>query len=189
MREIAVLLSSSRCSRCASATRRFTKSQSWIDELRKCLVSYLVNINAISDALRLKHAGKTIEDKVLLDAYKSLNEANHGIQLRINSDEAPAKELLAAMSEFEGLAKVDSNLLPTKMGDIELKFVNSSKSLLKFEWKRVKRGEETFVWTKRIVGAMIAVSLLILAYAWFSDQGVTSATETVSPHFQLLGAA
>lgn len=161
--------------------------QAWIDELRKCLVAYLVSINAISDALRLKRSGKAIDDKLLLEAYKSLNEANHGIQLRINSDEEPAKELLAAMSDFEGLSKSDSDLSPINMIGIEQRFLVSSKSLLKFEWKRVKRGEEIFVWTKRIIGAAIAISVLILAYAWITDDRTESKLELSIPKFQLLG--
>ena len=40
--------------------------QAWIDDLRKCLVAYLVNINAISDALRLQKAGKEIDNSALL---------------------------------------------------------------------------------------------------------------------------
>jgi hypothetical protein len=160
--------------------------QAWIDELRKCFVAYLVNINAISDALRLKSAGKLPDDTALLPTYKSLNEASHGIELRINAEEAPAKVLLHAMSEFENLAASNTNLTPEKIRDVEKKFVEAAKELLKFEWKRVKRGEEIFVWTKRIVGLMIVVMLCILAYAWVSIDKIRSTEKVGRPDFQLV---
>ena len=75
--------------------------QIWIDQLRKCFVDYLVSINAVCDILRLKKSGKDFDNAALLENYKLLNEASHGITLRISDEEEPAKALLAAMNEFE----------------------------------------------------------------------------------------
>lgn len=160
--------------------------QAWIDELRKCFVAYLVNINAICDALRLKNAGKTIDDLALLANYKSLNEANHGIALRVNATELPAKALLQSMSEFEALAQNNASLTPAKIRDVEGTFIEAAKELLKFEWNRVKRGEKIFVWTKRIVSLTIVAMLVILTYAWVTENEAASDKGSNRPVFQLV---
>ncbi|WP_112944907.1 hypothetical protein [Rhizobium sp. UBA1881] len=160
--------------------------QAWIDELRKCFVAYLVNINAISDALRLKSAGKLPDESVLIPIYKSLNEASHGIALRINAAESPAKAVTKAMTDFEGLAANNASLTPEKIRDVEKQFVDAAKELLKFEWNRVKRGERVFVWTKRIVGMMIFTMLCILAYALASSDEGHNLQKIDPPSFHLL---
>lgn len=144
--------------------------QAWIDDLRKSLVSYLVNINAISDAIRLRKSGKTIDDKELLSNYKSLNEASHSITLRVNSEETPSKSLISSMSEFEAIANNNLNLTPEKIKKIEERFIFSSKELLKFEWNRVKRGEDIYIWTKRVVCLAIAAMFGVLIYIWNYDE-------------------
>lgn len=142
--------------------------QAWIDDLRKCLVAYLVNINSISDAIRLKKSGSAIDDDLLISNYKSLNEASHGITLRINPEEDEAIALQRAMSKFEAVANANSTLTPEKIREVEAGFIDASKDLLKFEWDRVKRGEDTFVWTKRIVIASIVGMVALLGYLWMS---------------------
>jgi hypothetical protein len=155
--------------------------QAWIDDLRKCLVAYLVNINAISDALRLQKAGPQIDNSTLITSYKSLNEASHGIILRINAEEAAAKPLLKSMSDFEALAKTNVNLNPDQIRAIELRFIDASRNLLKFEWKRVKRGESTFIWTNQVVACSIAVMVALLAYLWATRDRDSNGK---SPHLQ-----
>ena len=96
--------------------------QAWIDELRKCLISYLVNITAIGDVLRLKTAGSSTDVKDLTALYKALNEANHGIALRVNENEDAAKRLLHSMHEFEKLSQNNTDLTPQKIMKIEAAF-------------------------------------------------------------------
>lgn len=141
--------------------------QAWIDELRKCLVSYLVNINAIADAIRVAQSERR-NPTGLESNYKALNEANHGIRLRVNDTEQPSIDLLEAMNEFERLASKNAQLTPDNIRSAESKFLLTSKVLLKFEWKRVKRGEKTYFWTKYIVIALIIVMFLILVALWWN---------------------
>lgn len=143
--------------------------QIWIDQLRKCIVDYLVSINAVCDILRLKDAGNDFDNSALIENYKLLNEASHGITLRVNDNEKPAKTLLAAMEEFEVLAGDNKSLTPEKIKAVESRFIRESKALLKFEWNRVKKGEKVFVWTKRIILAMIVLLLGILGYFWIGS--------------------
>ncbi|WP_374468381.1 hypothetical protein [Phenylobacterium sp.] len=151
--------------------------QAWIDDLRRCMIGYLVNINAISDAIRLSKSGAAADAQILLSHYKMLNEASHGISLRINPDEKPAKALLEAMRKFEELASSNKNLSPARIQEIEEEFVSASKSLLKFEWIRVKRGEKIFVWTKRLVVGSIVAMLLVLVYGWRISRDGSSVSE------------
>jgi len=94
--------------------------------------------------LRIQKAGKQIDDSALLTNYKLLNEASHGITLCVNAKEAAAKPLLKSMSDFEIVANTNASLNPDQIRAIEQGFVEASRELLKFEWKRVKRGESTF---------------------------------------------
>lgn len=152
--------------------------QAWIDELRKCLISYLVSINAITDAVRVATAKRTaIGD--LSGEYKNLNQANHGIILRVNSKEKPSKALISAMEEFEEIASKNSTLTVDNIRAAENKFLLASKELLKFEWKRVKRGEKTYYITKYIVIALIAVMAIIFAVLW-RQRAEQKAVETAS---------
>jgi hypothetical protein len=139
--------------------------QAWIDDLRKCLVAYLVNINAIADEVRVSIAsGQPVKDTS--DNYKLLNEANHGIILRVNYDEQPTKDLMKAMDEFQVIASRNANLTVSNIKAAEAKYLAASKELLKFEWKRVKRGEKTYFFTKYVVIGLIIIMILLFAYLW-----------------------
>lgn len=160
--------------------------QIWIDQLRKCVVDYLVSINAVCDLLRLKKTGSEIENSTLLANYKSLNEASHGIILRVNDIEEPAKNLLASMKEFEELAKENTDLTPERIKDVEVRFVKAAKELLKFEWARVKTGERVFVWTKRIILLVILLLLGLLAYFWLESSSANPLDSGVDAELHLV---
>lgn len=149
--------------------------QAWIDELRKCFVAYLVNINAISDTIRIAKSGEKADKSALVPSYKALNEASLGIKLRINPDEAEAARLLAAMDRFEQVAASDETLTPENIRLVESEFLTASKKLLKFEWKRVKRGEKIFVGTKIVVGVLVVVMLALLIFGLAGQSSVSSA--------------
>ena len=113
-----------------------------------------------------------------------LNEASHGITLRVNAKEAAAKPLLKSMSDFEVLANTNANLNPDQIRAIEQGFVEASRELLKFEWKRVKRGESTFVWTKRVVSLSIVMMFAILIYLWATRDKAEWDGSGKGPRFQ-----
>ncbi|MBT0958392.1 hypothetical protein IV417_13460 [Alphaproteobacteria bacterium KMM 3653] len=148
--------------------------QVWIDQLRKCVVDYLVSINAVCDILSLKKSGVEVDNAALLTNYKLLNEASHGITLRVNDEEKPSKALLASMNEFEQLAQDNGSLTPEKIKEVEGRFVQAAKELLKFEWTRVKRGEKVFVWTKRVILVSIVMLLGLLGFFWYDGSGASS---------------
>lgn len=154
--------------------------QSWIDDLRRCLVAYVVHINLIADALRLRIQDKSRGDEILLENYRSLNEASLGIKLRVNYAEVPAEHLLKAMTNFENLAKENADLTPDNITRVEEEFLLASRELLKSEWNVVKRGEKTFIWTKRLASAAILLMLSLLIFAWISRDRASRAEDVVS---------
>ncbi|ABY31467.1 hypothetical protein [Methylorubrum extorquens] len=160
--------------------------QAWIDELRKCLIAYLVQINAISDLVRMQKSGQAVDASNISANYKLLNEASHGITFRINPKEKPAKRLMKAMESFEGIAGSNSSLTPDKIRSIEVEFITSAKKLLKFEWKRVKRGEATFVWTKRVIIAIIVGLFVLLIYYLNWGSAANNKSAFMKPNFQLM---
>lgn len=161
--------------------------QAWIDELRQCVVDYLVSINAICDIVRLKKPGDGEGNTALLGNYKALNQANHGIALRVNDEEDTAKALLSSMVEFEGIAQTNASLTPEKIRDVEARFTKAAKELLKFEWKRVKAGEKVFIWTKRIILFMLFGMIGILAFAWFDTTNQSHQKDEEESNLHLVG--
>lgn len=145
--------------------------QNWIDELRKCLISYLSNINSIADTIRVQKTGGEFDKSALIANYKLLNEASNGIKLRLNSEEKPSKNLLKAMGRFEALAKDNAKLTPENLMEAEESFIKASKALLKFEWKRVKKGERIFVAAKWIVICFTIAMIATLAVLYYYNQG------------------
>ncbi|MDQ1157418.1 hypothetical protein QE385_001745 [Sphingomonas sp. SORGH_AS 950] len=142
--------------------------QAWIDDLRKCMVAYLVQINAISDAIRARPQQGSPNTAAIIDSYKALNEASHGIVLRVNSEEKTAIELLKSMESFESLASINANLTPSNIKAAEENYIQASRALLKHEWKRVKRGEWTYRVSKYIVIFCIVIMLFVMIYLWRS---------------------
>lgn len=140
--------------------------QAWINDLRACLVLYLAELNAIVDIVRLTAADKLSDTSELVKTYRSLNSATNGIKLRLNTKERTSIKLLGVMKRFEGAAKTNCGLTPEIISPIEEEFLKASEELLKFEWKRVKKGEFAFRLTKYLVGgsALVIVALLVASY-------------------------
>lgn len=143
--------------------------QAWIEELRKALISYISNINAVADEVRTQRAKGEVNYPALAPHYKQLNEATTNIKLRINEEEGPAKALLATMKEFEALASRNEDLTPSNIKRVEETFLGASNKLLKYEWRRVKRGETTFIVTKWSLIGMVLVLVIMSGLGWFKN--------------------
>ena len=134
--------------------------QTWVDSLRSETTSYLTNFNAISDALLINYANQHDKVAALAPLYSKFNEAGYAITLRLNPDEARSKAVLACMRRFNQLAANEADMVPAKIKPIEIDFLTASKELLKYEWKRVKRGEPTF-WVTKVIAAMVIIAALL----------------------------
>lgn len=135
--------------------------QAWVDALRSEITAYLTSFNAIADAVGVTYKDHAEKVKALAPLYSQLNQASFAITLRVNPDESRSKAVLACMKRFQQLTANDSNMVPAKIRPIELDFLNASKELLKYEWKRVKRGELTFIVTK------VLAAIVVIAALWY----------------------
>jgi hypothetical protein len=150
--------------------------QAWIDALRSEITSYLTSMNAIVDATSLPYKNQAEKVKALSPLYSSLNNANFFITLRLNPDEKNSKGLLACMKTFEEMASRPDGLIRENVKRVELDFLLASKNLLKYEWRRVKRGEPTFRITKGFLFVILASAVVLLAFDYSS-----SAKKTLNP--------
>ncbi len=142
----------------------------WIDDLRKCMIDYLVYINAISDIIRARPEQDETRQKELAECYKSLNTASDGIFFRVNENEESSKSLIKSMELFEKIASENRKLTPENIKRIEKHFRKSAKSLLKLEWERVKKGEKIYTITKNIVLTSIILSIFSIIYLFYTDK-------------------
>lgn len=133
--------------------------QAWIDALRAELIKYMTTLNAIADATDIKYPDQPAKLAALTPHYSKLNEATFGVMLRLNDKEPKSRAVLAAMNDFHALAQDEQTLIPENIRPVEAALLTASKDLLKYEWKRVKRGE----WTYRVskwVSFLIVIGLV-----------------------------
>lgn len=138
--------------------------QAWINDLRKCFIEFLAEITSISDNLRTNGGIDSLRA-----SYTRLNQAYHGIVLRLNETETESQKLINALKKFEEIASDNNTLTPDKIKEAENLFIEAAKAVLKFEWKRVKKGEKTFVYTKWCLFALLAILLIILSSPIWGD--------------------
>lgn len=138
--------------------------QAWIDALRAEFVTYLTNVNSISDMVQHpdNSGGRKLE--ILSPLFSALNSASFNISLRLNRDEVGAKAVFAAMKEFEELFSSGDIIESRQIRPIEQKFLKSSQDLLRSEWKRVKSGEITFRVAKYSCAIVLVGALLYGSY-------------------------
>ena len=134
--------------------------QAWVDALRTEIIAYLTSINAIADAMSVSYKDQAEKVKALSALYADLNHAHFAITLRLNPDEDKSKAILACMSDFQKTAIDENEMSALNFKPIEVKFLQAAKTLLKYEWRRVKRGETTFVITKWISAAIVVTSVV-----------------------------
>lgn len=140
--------------------------QAWIDALRTEITTYLTSINMICDALQVNYESQGQKVDALSTHYSSLNSANFMISLRLNTDERESREIISSMRNFQELLSNDSDVTPESLRAIEARFLKASKSLLKKEWKRVKRGEPTFALAKFAALALVVAIAIGSSSLW-----------------------
>lgn len=163
--------------------------QTWIDELRKDISQYISGASEIVALFAAKRTDKAAQDKFLDDNFKLIHELQgieHRIILRLNpiehatliaQIEAFRENLLDAYAVASASADADADLLRKLKEDrLTQELLNSAKSVLKTEWRRVKKGEPAF----RIVKWSALAAAACLAYLLIQSQGnPTKPFETV----------
>lgn len=155
--------------------------QAWIDALRTEIVTFLTQAAAVRDKLGVSYASHDAKVNALGVHYTELNRASHGIKLRLNADEEPSIEVLTAISEFEGLFAQDRRVQTSELDSIESRMLAASQNLLKSEWKRVKKGEFAYWFSKyvAVVLALVLAGLLVYYLAFGKAQRLDESTTTV----------
>lgn len=153
--------------------------QEWVNKLRDEIATYVTNVSAISDQVKLKFDSNNEKLKYLAPFYLAINSAANQIRLRLNPREAEAKEILSIMLKIERASQEDSSLASSDIQKLEDELIDESQKLLKIEWDRVKAGEPTFRWAKR--SALIFVFLLsgLLIFSVVSSNMIGSKEEQI----------
>lgn len=127
--------------------------QAWIDGLRADIAELLALTSSINYLLAFRHSLKHTEDQIseyLLTKEDDLRKAyslSHRIYLRVNPKEH--KKLLEKIEKISEIDwQEDSGHELLEKATYEL--IEESQAVLKKEWKRVKRGEPVFFFTKWI---------------------------------------
>ncbi|MCS4091371.1 hypothetical protein [Rhizobium sp. BK176] len=151
--------------------------QAWIDALRAEMTSYLTSVNAVIDTASLPYKDQLEKVKSLSALYSNLNSAHFLITLRLNPDEKSAKSLLASMKAIREMASYPDGLNQEKLRPVELDFLLASKDLLKYEWRRVKRGEVTYRLTKAGLAGIIVLAVCFVYFDAETGSNVPSNVE------------
>ncbi|WP_157681968.1 hypothetical protein [Burkholderia ubonensis] len=145
--------------------------QTWIDELRKDISQFISGATEVTALYRSK-AGKPDEQKKFIDdnfeLIQGLQSVEHRIVLRLNPKEHA--ELIRQVSNFRGglIAAYAGGNRKSEEERLTKELLDTTKSVLSEEWKRVKRGEPTFRIVKWIAVVAFGILGLWLVHAYFT---------------------
>lgn len=135
--------------------------QAWIDSLRQELSDYAALLRVWkSDSLIVKQLANN--EAFLAAAQEqsvNLESLRIRVRMRLNREEhGLLLELIDSIYESKG----DARTAWTDAGTAFRQFEDEAARVLKEEWKRVKRGEPPYVWTKRTAVAVALASLIVI---------------------------
>jgi hypothetical protein len=146
--------------------------QAWIDSLRQDLSDFASASIFLTDSLRLLADGQNsaagVRDHLLKDRYpevKQIEAARIRVLLRLNPVEH-IKLIGLIDSAYSYSAERDEETDSLAGMRLVSDFIAESQEVLKFEWKRVKRGETIFLITKWISLVAFVVSFIFAVAYW-----------------------
>jgi len=152
--------------------------QLWIDKLREDIAELIAQMNIIHAEL-IKLDQEAVRDtRAYLDRTRSnyidANRSSTRIKLRLNHTEQESRHLLKSIEEMESLLgrkQTDAFDSGADITVINKRIEKHSLTILRAEWKRVKRGE----WQYRLaqlVSMILFIGVLLLAVEpWVSARG------------------
>lgn len=170
--------------------------QAWIDELRKDISQYISGASEMVTLYIAKESDKAAQEKFLDDNFKLVHELQtieHRIVLRLNSKEHAIliaqvtgfrQSMLNAYLEAHQSEETDANQnRQAKENRLTTELLDSTKQVLKSEWRRVKKGEPAFRLVKGValvvIGILAAISTVaIIPMFQVSKKEQTSTHET-----------
>jgi hypothetical protein len=152
--------------------------QEWINALRSEVAILLSRLRALADlASSLEHRGKSPEKQSdsefthQAELYRELQEAYNSIYLRINPNEKSEKAKKINKEFLDAIYEARETYNASEMVDLGYiieQAVEKSNTLLKYEWDRVRCGENAYRNAKRLAFALLLGSLAIaLASGYF----------------------
>jgi|HubBroStandDraft_2_1064218.scaffolds.fasta_scaffold02766_1 hypothetical protein len=143
--------------------------QCWIDGLRDDLSSFIAAVLSVAylDDVYRKHYGERLN---FIDLATAIREPHmkasicfSHIMLRLNphDESAVQRDLIRVLEEVRNaFAATDYDTASNKFPELREK----AQLVLKAEWERVKSGERTYQWSKRITLLVLAGALAIGAF-------------------------
>lgn len=145
--------------------------QQWIDSLRQELADHIAATVSLSSIYENdEHLDKEMA-KTANEVRARVTATFTSIKLRINPEDSDKKiqEMNAEVLRLLEKGRVLFN--ESKWKEARLNCNNITKAsipMLKEEWKRVKKGESVYVWSKYVAIGLFALSLSALIYAGFT---------------------
>jgi ABC-type multidrug transport system fused ATPase/permease subunit len=170
--------------------------QQWIDSLRQEISDHIAALVSLSAIQETGHNLDKDVAKTESELRQKVTSTFTSIKLRINPEDSD-KNIRKMNQEVLRLLDEERKLFnESKWKEARVKcneITNASIPMLKEEWKRVKRGESVYVWSKRMAVTLFTISLLALLYIGFShwpSPGLTraySSPKSEHPGGEVLG--
>jgi hypothetical protein len=144
--------------------------QQWIDSLRQELSDHMAALVSLSSILEDGNSKDKESLKIESDLRQKIASTFISIKLRINPEDSNEKirtinkNVLRLLDEERGLFN-ESKFKAARLKCNEI--TTASIPMLKEEWGRVKKGEDVYVWTRRMAIALFTASLFSLLYLSF----------------------
>lgn len=159
--------------------------QQWIDSLRQELADHIAAVVSLSSIYENgQHLDKEMA-KTANEVRQRVTSTLTSIKLRINPEDS---DKTIRKMNIEVLRLLDEGRVlfnEAKWKEARLKcneITNASIPMLKEEWKRVKRGENIYVGSKRVAIGLFVLSLGALGYAGFTFWPSTAETGVTPAH-------
>ena len=136
--------------------------QAWIDRLRSEIALLITHGNAIHGSLSVGWANAADAWKDVRVDYVGINEAAGKIRLRLNPKEPASLKVLQTITEIEEILK--PSLEPpdyVRLNATEKRLVDEANAVLKSEWKRVRKGESSYRFSK-----YTALTVVVILFLW-----------------------
>lgn len=139
--------------------------QKWIDDLRNELADVIAQAAALGTIPYRTYDSNDSKSSEIIRILIPLNVANAKVKMRLNKNEPASMKLIDSIDLLE--AKINKNNTTDwdEIKTIGSEILKYSNIILKLEWERVKRGEDTFVCVKNLA---FSIFVLILIYGTYS---------------------
>lgn len=135
--------------------------QAWIDGLRNELADFSASVRLIQFTLSVE-GDKTGKQEAVAGAVEKSVVSASRIFLRLHPHGPQNTRSAELITAIEATQTELSNSRWAGAGDSLSEVRAKGQALLKHEWERVKLGEKTYVWSKRLLGSSLLIGMFVL---------------------------